>query len=198
MGQFYLLRIEIDGHFHGSPEVPKPWVAEITGPDPKFGLARKFLEPMHDWKDAHRACSGNLYGRVAQFALRDGNLYEVSRLRGSSSRRHVAREFIAVKGGKRVAIEPEDALARADGGDPACIVEIPEDREGTSWVAEVTGLGTPRRLGFVVVDSVRKYRCRDGLYEVVEQGERRLIHVHGLAVHRVTEREAMGFLGGLS
>lgn len=194
MGQFNLLRIEIDGHFHGSPEVPKPWVAEITGPDPKFGLSRKFLDPMNDWTDAHRACSGNLYGRVAQFALRDGNLYEVSRLKGRASKRYVAREFIAVKNCKRVGVEPEEALARVDGGGQACIVEIPEDRDGTSWVSEVTGLGTPSRLGFVVVDSVRKYRCRDGIYELVERGDRRLIHVRDMSVRPVTEREAITLL----
>lgn len=193
-GQFSLLRIEIDGHFHGSPDVPKPWVAEITGMDPKFGLARTFLQPMNDWSGAHRAWSGNLYGRTAQFALRDGNLYEVSRLKGKSSRRHVAREFILVQGGKRQLVDPEDVLERLDGGKPACIVEIPEDQDGTSWIAAISGLGTPRRLGFVVVGSVRKYRCGDGIYELVKRGDRTLVSVQGQRVDEVSEREAMRFL----
>lgn len=194
MGQFNLLRIEIDGHFHGSSNVPKPWVAEITGTDPKFGLVRKFLDPMNDWSEANKAWSGNVYGRVAQFALRDGNLYEMSRLRGRSSKRYVAREFFAVVDGKRVSLEPEDALARVDGGAPACIIEIPEDRDGTSWVARVTGLGTPVRLGFVVVGSERIYRCVDGMYEVVESGRQKLIMVRNLSASPITQRQAMDLL----
>jgi hypothetical protein len=193
-GQLNLLRIEIDGHFNGSKIVPKPWVAQITGTDPKWGLVRKFLDPMNDWTDARRAWSGNLYGRVAQFALRDGNLYEVFRAKGKSSRRYMAREFLLVSGGKRKAIDPEEALAHVDGGKPCCVVSLPEDREGTSWVSEITGLGTPRRLGFVVVGEARKYRCPDGIYEVVKRGVRRLISVSELVASEVSEREAMALL----
>lgn len=115
-GQLYILKIELDGHFHGSPDVPRPWVAQITGADPKYGLARTFVDAKNDWSQASRARSGNIYGRVACFPLRDGNLYEVQRCRGSSSKRHVVREFLAIEGGKRVPLEPLEALARLDGG----------------------------------------------------------------------------------
>lgn len=193
-GHFNFLRIEIDGHFRGSHDVPKPWVARIIGTCPKYGLAREFINPMNDWTNARQAWSGNVYGRVAQFALRDGNLYEVSRLKGKTSKRYVAREFIAVQGGKRIVVDPEEALARADGGAHSCLVEITEDCGGESWISEVTGLGTPRRLGFVVVGSLRKYRCPDGVYEVVERGKRRLIAVRELVASEISEREAMELL----
>jgi hypothetical protein len=193
-GSIRILAIELDGHFHGSSDVPKPWVAEIQGLDPKFGLRREFVQSLNDWSEARRAWRGNVYGRVARFPLRDGRLYEVSRLRGRSSKRHVAREFVAIDGRKQVAIEPEKALARVDGGAPSAGFRIPEDRDGSSWVARITGLGTPERLGFVVVETERLYRLRDGLYEVVEGESRRLVGVRAQAVQRLTEREAFAWL----
>lgn len=30
-GAIKMLRIEVDGHFHGSSDVPRPWVARIDG-----------------------------------------------------------------------------------------------------------------------------------------------------------------------
>lgn len=84
-GRMKLLRIEVDGHFHGSPVVPRPWVAKITGTDPRFGLRREFVQTLNDWEHARRACSGNLYGVVANFPVREGHVHEVSRLRGSPS-----------------------------------------------------------------------------------------------------------------
>lgn len=193
-GLFCMLSIEIDGHFHGSPDVPRPWVARIDGTSAKWGLAREFVQPMNDWAEAKAAMSGNIYGRVARFALRDGNVYEVSRLRGSSSKRHVAREFLAIVGGKRTALSPLDALERVDGGGGAGIIKIPEDRDGTSWVASVRGLGTPTRLGFVVEKGIRWYRVRDGLYEVVERERRSFVLVQDLRVKRLTEQEAFACL----
>ncbi|HEU4732408.1 MAG TPA: hypothetical protein VFT22_31150 [Kofleriaceae bacterium] len=62
MTPLYMLRIEVDGHFHGGPP-PKPWVARIHGPSEQYGLAREFIRAMNDWKDAHRAWSGNLWVR---------------------------------------------------------------------------------------------------------------------------------------
>jgi hypothetical protein len=129
---FSVLTIEIDGHFHGSSDVPRPWVATILGTDPKYGLRREFVRAMTDWKDAHVAWSGNVYGREARFLLRDGNLYEVSRLRGKSSKRYQAREFLAVEGRKRIKLEPEEALARVDGLGECATLRIPEDRSGES------------------------------------------------------------------
>jgi hypothetical protein len=193
-GMFNILSIEIDGHFHGSSDVPKPWVAAILGTDPKYGLQREFVRPMTDWANARRAWSGNIYGRESRFLLRDGGLYEVCRLRGRSSRRHLTREFVAVEERKRVALEPAEALARVDGLGECATLRIPEDNEGTSWVAHIVELGTPERLGFVVIDDERLYRLRDGLYEVVESGERRLVGVRDRAVRRLTGREAISWL----
>jgi hypothetical protein len=188
-----ILKIEIDGHFHGGEPV-KPWVAEITGPDPKWGLARRFLEPMNDWSQAHAAWSGNVYGRVAHFHLRDGNVYEVQRCRGNSSRRRVVREFVAVERGKQSRIEPDEALARADGGGPASRFTIQEDLDGTSWVARVTGLGTPDRLGFVVVNGERIYRLKPGVYEIVERGERRFMGARSDRFVDLDEQEAWSWI----
>jgi hypothetical protein len=193
-GMFNILSIEIDGHFHGSSDVPRPWVAAILGTDPKFGLRREFVRPMTDWANARRAWSGNIYGREARFLLRDGCLYEVCRLRGNSSKRHLAREFVAIEKRRRIALEPAEALARIDGLGECATFRIPEDKAGTSWVAHIVGLGTPERLGFVVVDDERFYRLRDGLYEVVESGERRLVGVRNMAVQRLSEREALSWL----
>jgi len=164
----YLLRIEVDGHFHGGEPV-KPWVARIGGPCEKYGLQREFIRPMNDWQQAHRANSGNVYGIVATFPLREGSLYEVQRCRGNPSKRHVVREFVRIQNSKQVKLAPLDALAAAerDDGDstPLSLPELdPEDRP---YVAHVTGLGTPRKLGFVVLDGERRYRLKPGaLYEV--------------------------------
>lgn len=193
-GHLYILSIEIDGHFHGSADVPKPWVAHVGGPCPKWGLERKFVKAMNDWADAKRAWSGNIYGVTARFPLRDGNLYEVSRLRGSSSKRRVAREFIAIERGKQLKLEPLEALARVDGGGDAAVLSIGEDRDGRSWVARVTGLGTPARLGFVVDGSERLYRVRDGLYEVVDREQQWFAGVRGGRIMRLSQREALSWL----
>lgn len=193
-GRLSILSIDIDGHCHGSSDVPKPWVAEIQGPCPRYGLQREFVRALNDWAGARAAWSGNVYGRVARFPLRDGRLYEVSRLRGRSSRRHVAREFIAVRGGKREQVEPIDVLAAVDGGGAAATFQLLEDRDGTSWVARVTGLGTPERLGFVVVGLDRIYRLRAGIHEVVEHGERRLVRVADQSIITVSQREALDLL----
>lgn len=193
-GLLYVMKIEIDGHFHGSADVPKPWVAQIGAPCPRYGLERTFVQTMNDWSEARRAWSGNVYGRVAHFPLRDGNLYEVSRLRGTSSSRHVAREFVVIEHGKRVALTPEEALARADGGRQAAPLRIPEDTERTSWVAEIAGLGTPRQLGFVVVDGSRRYRLRAGLHEIVQRGTRRFASSDGRDIKALSETEAFAWL----
>jgi len=194
MSAIRMLSIEIDGHFHGSPDVPRPWVARVDGIDQKYGLRREFVRPLNDWAESRRAWSGNIYGRVARFPLRDGNLYEVSRLRGNSSRRRVEREFLELAAGKRAKLDPLEALARVDGGGPALTLELPDDCDGDVWVARVTGLGTPERLGWVVVGVQRQYRLRDGVYEVVEQGERRLLGVRDLRREWLREPEAMSWL----
>jgi hypothetical protein len=169
-------------------------VAAILGTDPKYGLRREFVRPMTDWANARRAWSGNIYGREARFMLRDGGLYEVCRLRGKPSKRHVAREFVAIEERKRVAMAPAEALARVDGLGDCATFRIPEDKDGTSWVARIVGLGTPERIGFVTVDDERLYRLSNGLYEVVESGDRRLVGVREHAVRNLTNKEALSWL----
>ncbi len=201
----YLLKIEEDGHFHGGPP-PKPWAAEITGACQRYGLARTFIRALRDYRDARSAWSGNVYGVVARYPLHDGKLYEVSRCRGKPSKRYVARQFYTVAGGKMHERTPEEALAMAEGLDqparatePAILHRIRE-ADDHPWVAEVTGLGTPRRLGFVLVDGDRLYRLREGhLYEAREvdtKGEerRRMVRVTDGAAERVTQAEALAWL----
>jgi hypothetical protein len=196
-GALYLLRIEIDGHFHGSGDVPKPWVAKITGACERYGLRREFVDRMNDWRDARRACSGNTYGVVATFPLRGGALYEVSRLRGTSSKRYVSREFVEIVDGKQVAVKPLAALARAEGhGDPVTVLRVQESQP-YPWVAEVSGLGTPQRLGFVIDDMCRLYRLRVGrVYEVMEDERRRLALATERGAHPISEQEALALLRG--
>lgn len=194
-----MYRIEVDGHFHGSPDVPRPWVARIDGTDPKYGLRRTFVDRLNDWKDARVACSGNLYGVVATFPLRDGGLYEVSRLRGKPSKRHVAREFWRLDDGKMTEIEPLDALAAAERhDDEVTVLRVAENPENRPWVAEIAGLGMPTKLGFVVVEGRRIYRLRHGrLYEVrevVAGEERRRFLLSGDDLRELAQREALSWL----
>lgn len=191
----YMLRIEVDGHFHGSPDVPKPWAALITGPSPKYGLAREFVKPMNDWRDASKAWSGNTYGVVATFPLRNGNLYEVERLRGKPSKRHVAREYYAIEDGKRVRIHPEDVLRRVAGISDAIALDIDDDRDSPPWVAEVTRVGSTSKQGFVLIDGKRRYLLRPGgLYEISDRRGLRLVHARADAPEELTQREAIQWL----
>lgn len=191
MSQLKMLHIEVDGHHNGG-KPHQPWVAQIGGPCSRYGLERDFLDAMRNYKGAHRACSGNLYGVVATFVLRDG-IYEVCRARGRSSRRHVAREFLRVEDGQSQQIEPIEALALAEGHDDDVLVHaVPE--ADAQWVAHVTGLGTPPVLGWVVVDDKRRYRLRRGhLYEIVVGEKRRLVLV-GDTIETITQPEALAWL----
>lgn len=194
--RIHMLRIEIDGHFHGSPNVPKPWVARIDGIHPKYGLDRSFVQKLNDWKGAKRACSGNLYGVVSHFPLRAGNLYEVCRLRGKSSKRYVAREFLRVPDdGKPEPIEPIDALALVEGhDDEVAILRLPDDPDRPPAVRELDGIGSGHVGGWVTIDFSRHYRLRHGrLYEVIEQGERRLV-LGGARVQQLEQKEALQWL----
>ena len=180
----HMLSIEIDGHFHGR-RAPRPWVAEVVGTCPQYGLRREFVPALNDWEDARRACSGNLYGVVANFPLRDGRLYEVSRCRGRSSKRYVAREFVVPNGPQLVECTPDEALARADGGGPATILRVQEDEDPRPWVA---GDVWP---GFVLVDGWRRYRLHEGrTYQVCERGECRFVRVTDGKIVTATRSEA--------
>lgn len=186
----YLLRIERDGHFRGGEPI-KPWVARIGGPHPKWGIVRTFVDPMNDWKDARRAWSGNTYGVVATFPLRDGNIYEVGQCFGSSSKRHFERRFYSVADGRKHRVSPEDVLDTIGGG-VGVSISVAEDP--ASSAARVTGLGTPVHLGWIVEDGKRLYRLRPGLFEIVSAGVRRFGVVSADGVQYVTEQEALAWL----
>jgi hypothetical protein len=179
----------------GGP-APKPWVAHITGTDPKYGLARKFVDAMNDWRDASKAWSGNVYGVVATFALREGNLYEVSRCRGRASKRYVAREFVFIRDRKPVQLEPIEALARIAGDkDPAIPFELGDDPDAPPCVSEVRGIGTPKRLGWIVQGSRRFYRLRVGsIYEICEGESRRFVVAGQDGARAVSENQAIDLL----
>jgi hypothetical protein len=161
-------------------------------------LARIFIDSLRDYAAAKRSWAGRLNGLVACYPLRDGLVYEVSRLRGRSSKRYLAREFIAVSDGDMHQLDPGEALALGERlaecpGHDAKILEhrIP-DAPGTS-VALVRGLGHPVPLGWVVVDGRRLYRMRVGeLHEItVDEGDRRIVLVDQQEIRDVTQREAL-------
>jgi hypothetical protein len=171
MGALKILRIVIDGHFHGSADVPKPWVAQIDGVDAKFGLARTFVQRLNDYRGARQAISGNTHGVVAAFPLHDGHLYEVSRIRGRSSKRYVAREFLRVVDGETVPIEPAEALATAE-PHPGPVIEYVA-ADATS-IARADRLGTPTACGFVLIGrdrGERMFRLRVGSIHEIRTGE---------------------------
>lgn len=105
-----ILKIEEDGHFHGG-KPDKSWCAEITGLDPKYGLARIFVGALRDYKETHVSMAGRVYGIVSHYPLHEGRVYEVSRYRGKSSKRYVSREFVTVKDGEIVDLTAEEAMA---------------------------------------------------------------------------------------
>lgn len=107
-----ILKIEEDGHFHGG-EPDKSWCAEITGLDPKYGLARSFVGALRDYKETHVSMRGRVYGIVSHYPLHEGHIYEVKRYRGKSSKRYVSREFVTVKDGEIVDLTAEEAMAKA-------------------------------------------------------------------------------------
>lgn len=189
-----MYQIAVDGHFHGGPP-PRPWVARIDGVDERYGLRREFIKSLNDFRDARVAWSGNTYGIVASFPLRAGHLYEVSRTRGKPSKRRVVREFYWLD--EELVMQPrtpDEALAVAE-GDAGDAMALRLHDGDTTWAAEVTGLGTPRRLGWVVVDGLRLYRLRhERLYEVREGGRQRLLRVGEGETVPLSEGEALAWL----
>jgi hypothetical protein len=197
---FLFLRIELDGHFHGSSNVPKPWVAKITGSSTKYGLKREFVTPMNDWEKAKKAWSGNLYGITSVFALREGEMYEISRLRGRPSKRHVSREFVWVENRKMHPCTPLDALAYVEKYEGPFKTYLLDDcTDGSKWVENIVGLGDSVKLPWVVVDGKRHYRLRpDHLYEVSNQGKRGLVIVDAeLKASLISQEEALRWLTSL-
>jgi predicted phosphoadenosine phosphosulfate sulfurtransferase len=80
----------------------RPWVAEITGPDERYGYRRRFLRPARDWSESDRK------GRDVRlwYALRDGRLYEVQ----EHVKAHELRRYFAATRGGTVAEIPKDEL----------------------------------------------------------------------------------------
>lgn len=101
----HILKIPIPGQVRGGSP-PRPWVAMIEGLCGRFGLRRRFIKPLNDFSNATCAGSGNIYGVVAHFALRDGELYEVSGYRDG----YLCREFLAIDEGQRVDLPREEAI----------------------------------------------------------------------------------------
>lgn len=89
---------------------PRPWVARITGPDPKFGLKREFQKAKMDYSRANRAGTRGIY---ANYFLSDG-IYEVYKM---TSWRGRDRHFIRVRNGEAERIRKADvqAIFAADG-----------------------------------------------------------------------------------
>lgn len=199
IGALKILRIEVDGHFHGSSDVPKPWVAQITGIDPKYGLSRTFVDPLRDYAGAKRSWAGRLNGVVACFPLRDGNLYEVSRLRGRTSKRYVAREFLVVEDGELRQIELVEALAVVEPyAGPTLAHTVPD---GTT-ISRVDVIGTPAVCGFVLTGPERDerlYRLRVGsIHEIANDSGRYLVMAGIRHVERLTHHEALARLSSMT
>lgn len=190
-----VLKIEIDGHFHGGAPV-KPWVAEIIGLCPRYGVKRVFLDRMTDWKHAKAAWSGNVYGRVAHFALRDGRVYEVQRTKGKPSKRRVVREFFAVEGDERVELSAHEVLTRVVGEGPTVSLRCGAEQSSDTWIAHITRLGTPERIGYVGEGGTRHYRLLpDRLYEVMDHGARKLVFsAPDDLLTELSDREALAWL----
>lgn len=53
----------------------KPWVAEITGRDPKYGLARSFLAGSRDYSRSNRPGTRGIY---TTYVLEPGKVYEIN------------------------------------------------------------------------------------------------------------------------
>lgn len=84
----------------------RPWVAELTGRDARFGYARRFLRPALTDYSASNAIGSR--GVVRHYHLREGAVYEVhERVSWGRSRRYACR----VEGG--AVVEMTDAEVRA-------------------------------------------------------------------------------------
>ncbi len=76
----------------GNPRPRMPWVAEITGIDHRWGLARRFLRPNWQRKDANSTHTRGVY---LWFVLESGRHYEVKH---PKSWRNSDRYFCHVNG----------------------------------------------------------------------------------------------------
>lgn len=88
----------------------QPWVAEITGTDPRYGLAREFLVPRRDYRDASR--SGER-GVRCWWTLESGRLYQ-ARCRVTWDR-WVTRYLTVTPEGDIADVSEQEATAWASG-----------------------------------------------------------------------------------
>jgi hypothetical protein len=90
-----------------------PWIAEIIGTHPKYGLGRKFLFGVRDYS---RANSTGSRGIATTYDLAEGVLYEIS---DPASWARTERYFAVVKGGNLESVDAATALERAAALDQA-------------------------------------------------------------------------------
>jgi len=84
------------------PKALRPWVAEISGTDPRNGLARKFLKGMRDYRDANGAGSRGVF---VTFVLYPEKIYEVNQGLSWTRKR---RYFCRVEQGRILELTPAD------------------------------------------------------------------------------------------
>jgi len=80
----------------------RPWVARITGRDPKYGLAREFVKGQKDYSQANSVGSRGVY---EYFALKDGSIYEVN---ARETWKRTRRYFIRVENTEITEISKEE------------------------------------------------------------------------------------------
>ncbi len=85
---------------------PEPWVARITGTDPRFGFRREFVRGEKDYTQANSVGSRSV---MKTFWLTAGNVYEVCH---RTSWRNVRRYYCRVDHeGARVVMTEEEVRA---------------------------------------------------------------------------------------
>lgn len=80
----------------------QPWVARITGRDPRYGLAREFVQGQRDYAEAS---STGARGIVVWYQLEDGGIYEIHEL---LSWKRDRRYFCRARRGQVVEITREE------------------------------------------------------------------------------------------
>ena len=107
-----VLSLEIIGENYDVPlfgiRRHKPWVAEITGVDGKYGMARTFLRGPRDYSAANSVGSRGVY---RHYCLSEGKYYQVQETR---SWRAVERYYCTVRKGAIVRVNSEEIAAWLD------------------------------------------------------------------------------------
>lgn len=92
------------------PRPGRPWVAEITGLDPRYKFSRKFLDRKLDYSKSNSAGSR---GIEHWFFLEEGRTYEVYH---RSSWKRSERYFCTVSHGRLITITEEEVTRRCEEG----------------------------------------------------------------------------------